>query len=90
MEGVYPLVVIAMVRNRVKRKEINWFLLEHNGIATGGHGVIGDPWPVEKGKRALLAGSKLSGKVSKKGGALHFVQGKQGPTEGRRGQGGHA
>ena len=34
--GVPPLVVKAMVRNGVKRKEIKGFLSEHNGTATGG------------------------------------------------------
>jgi hypothetical protein len=33
--GVPPLVVKAMVRNGVRRKEIKEFLLERNGAPTG-------------------------------------------------------
>jgi hypothetical protein len=42
-EGYTPLVVKERVRDGVKRKEIKAFLLEHNGIATGGQAVTRDP-----------------------------------------------
>jgi hypothetical protein len=58
------------VRNGLKKKEIKAFLLGHNGTATGGQAVTGVPRSVEEEKRLLLAGSKLSGKVPEKLGAV--------------------
>jgi hypothetical protein len=42
---------------------------------------------VKEKRKLLLAGSKLSGKVHRRFGALRVVQGKQAPTKGGGGQG---
>jgi hypothetical protein len=65
--GGTPLVVKEKLRNGIKKKGIEAFLLGLNGTATGDlWPLIRDPWPVEEGERLHLAGSKLSGRVAER------------------------